>query len=82
MTTYVNLNHRGARSWLFASFKPRYFSRRHKFLKEHDRGGKSPNWISRFEKDFLRGLQDENRPLKFIGKTLVSMDHGDPAMFS
>ena len=90
------------RSWLFASSKPRYFSRRHRFLKEHDRwrkvaellrlsraargrlewiifwekNGKDASfaarhfgisrktfhkWISRFEKDFLRGLEDESR---------------------
>ena len=90
------------RSWLFASSKPRYFSRRHRFLKEHDRWRKVAEllrlsraargrlewiifwekngqdasfaarhfgisrktfhkWISRFEKDFLRGLEDESR---------------------
>src|SRR5436309_7059410 len=91
-----------SRAWLWASHKPRYFTRRHTPLKEHDRwrkvaellrlsraargrlewiifwekNGKDASfaarhfgisrktfhkWISRFEKDFLRGLEDESR---------------------
>jgi transposase InsO family protein len=90
------------RRWLFALPRPTYRSRRHKFLKEHDRWRKVAEllrlsraakgrlewiifwekngrdaslaarhfgisrktfykWISRFEKDFLRGLEDESR---------------------
>src|SRR2546425_422032 len=90
------------RRWLFAVPKPTYRSRRHKFLKEHDRWRKVAEllhlsraargrmewiifweknqkdasltarhfgisrktfykWLPRFEKDFLRGLEDESR---------------------
>src|ERR1700676_457742 len=90
------------RRWLFASSKPRYFSRRHKLLDEHARWRKVAElmrlsraargrlewiifweknhkdvsltarhfgisrktfykWLPRFEKDFLRGLEDESR---------------------
>src|SRR5205823_3216113 len=38
------------RSWLFASSKPRYFSRRHRFLKEHDRWRK----VASLRKEYLR----------------------------
>jgi transposase len=93
------------RQWLWASFKPRYFPRRHKLRDEHTRwwkvadllhlsrtargrlewiifwekNGKDVSltarhfgisrntfykWSARFDKEFLRGLEDESRTLR------------------
>jgi hypothetical protein len=56
------------RQWLWASFKPRYFPRRHKLRDEHTRWWKVADllhkWSARFDKEFLRGLEDESRTLR------------------
>jgi len=99
-TTYPRTEEQ--RAWLWASFYPRYFSRRHRLLDPHKRWRKIAEllrlsraargrlewiifweknrkdvsltarhfgiarktfykWLARFDKDFLRGLEDESR---------------------